>query len=545
MSPNGDELVPFNLTIPQSDGAPLDLSVSAGDILFVLGANGTGKSSVMHRFYGPHQGTARRISAHRQTWFTSDAISMSPEQKRNTASMIQGNDTNPQARWRDDYSAQRTSISIYDLLDAEHVRNRGIALAADSGDMELVQVLAKTAAPIKVINELLRLSNIPIEISVKGNEQFVASKSGGPPYGIAELSDGERNALLIAADVLTVSPSTLVLIDEPERHLHRSIISPLLTQLFDKRSDCAFIVSTHEVMLPFDNPRARSLLVRNCTFSGSSFTAWDADLLPPETEIEAELKKDILGARRKLLFVEGTEGSLDKALYSLVFPNVSVVPKSGCRNVEHAVFSIRDTDGLHWLHAFGIVDNDRRTQAEIDRLKLKGVYVVSVFSVESIYYHPEIQRRVVERSAIVTGDDPTALLDSAKVAAVGAITNNVKRLSERAVEKALREKMFEYLPRSKDIAAATPIDVRIDVAAAVAAECSRLQDAINAGDLTAIIAQYPIRETPTLKEIAHRLGFRDRRQYEAAVRKLLVDDETALEFVRALFGTLEHDIATT
>ena len=82
----------------------------------------------------------------------------------------------------------------------------------------------------------------------------MASKSGSKPYSIAQLSDGERNALLIATNVLTVKDGTLVLIDEPERHLHRSIISPLLTHLFAQRPECAFIVSTHDVMLPLDNP---------------------------------------------------------------------------------------------------------------------------------------------------------------------------------------------------------------------------------------------------------------------------------------------------
>ena len=43
----------------------------------------------------------------------------------------------------------------------------------------------------------------------------------------AELSDGERNALLIGSDVLTTEPNSLIILDEPERHLHRSIISPL------------------------------------------------------------------------------------------------------------------------------------------------------------------------------------------------------------------------------------------------------------------------------------------------------------------------------
>ena len=114
----------FNLTIPQSGGRALDIVVNVGECLFVLGANGSGKSSVMHKFYSAHHSNSRRISAHRQTWFSSSAITLSPEQKRNTESNIQSTDTNPQARWKDDYSSQRASIAIYDLIDAENVSAR-------------------------------------------------------------------------------------------------------------------------------------------------------------------------------------------------------------------------------------------------------------------------------------------------------------------------------------------------------------------------------------------------------------------------------------
>lgn len=508
--------------------------------MFILGANGTGKSSLMQQLYATHRGNARRISAHRQTWFSSNAITLSPEQKRNTETNIRAMDANPQARWRDDYSAHRPGIAIYDLIDAENVRARSIAGAVDSNEIDLAKDLSKKDAPIKIINELLRLSNMPIEISVHENEQVVASKSGGDPYSIAELSDGERNALLVAADVLTVKEGTLVLIDEPERHLHRSIISPLLTLLFAKRSDCAFIVSTHDVMLPFDNPSARTLLIRSCNFTGSPITSWDAVLVLPETEIHDELKKDILGARRKPLFVEGAEQSLDKPLYSLVFPDVSVIAKATCRDVDHAVSGIRDATNLHWLHAFGVVDNDRRTRADLDRLKGKGVYAVSAFSVESIYYHPDVQRRVAERHAAITGED--ALVRLANAAAVEAVAPHAQRLSERTAEKALREKIFQHLPGKKEIATATPINISIDVATAVAEERGRLQDALNASNFEKIITQYPVRETPALTEIARKLGFQDREQYEGTVRKLLLDDAEALEFVKSLFGTLGADM---
>lgn len=532
----------FDLNIPGPSGASMSLTVKLGESLFVLGANGTGKSGLMHQLYTAHRNTVRRISAHRQTWFSSNAITLSPEQKRQTETNMQANDTNPQARWKDDYAGLRASIAIYDLIDAENVRARSIAGAVDGDNMDLAKTLSKKDAPIKIINELLRLSNIPIEISVRENEQVVASKSGSEPYSIAELSDGERNALLIAADVLTVKGGTLILIDEPERHLHRSIVSPLLTLLFAKRPDCSFIVSTHDVMLPLDNPGARTLLLRGCTYTGSSVTAWDADMILPETEVDDEIKKDILGARRKLLFVEGTEQSLDKPLYSLVFPNVSVVAKSSCRDVEHAVSGIRDAADLHWLHAFGIVDNDRRPQADLDRLKCKGVFAVPVFSVESIYYHPDVQRRVVERHVAVTGEDASARLANAKIAAVAAVKPHIQRLSERTAEKTLRERFLQHLPGRKQISTGTHIDVSIDVAAVVTEERKRLQDALNADSLEEIIAQYPIRETAALTVIAKKLGFQDREQYEGAVRKLLMDDDEALGFVKSLFSALETEM---
>jgi predicted ATPase len=92
----------------------------------------------------------------------------------------------------------------------------------------------------------------------------MARKNDGTEFSAAQLSDGERKALQIAGSVLTAPPGTLFLIDEPERHLHRSIISPLLIQLFERRRDCGFIISTHDHDLPLDAFEARTLLLRSC-----------------------------------------------------------------------------------------------------------------------------------------------------------------------------------------------------------------------------------------------------------------------------------------
>jgi ABC-type Mn2+/Zn2+ transport system ATPase subunit len=535
----------FELNVPIPGGSGLPLSIDVGQSLFVLGANGTGKSGLMTLFYSGNRNRARRISAHRQTWMTSNAISLSPEQKRNHETNIVGIDAQPAARWKDDYSTVRPSIAIYDLIDAENVRARAIAGAVDGDDIALAKDLSSQRAPIKVINELLRLSNMPVEISVKESDQIVASKSDSAPYSIAELSDGERSALLVAATVLTAKPGTLILIDEPERHLHRSIISPLLTHLFARRPDCAFVISTHDVNLPLDNPTARTLLLRGCTLQAGSFINWDVDLVLPGVEIDEDLKREILGARRKLLFVEGERRSLDTPLYSTVFKDVSVIARGSSRDVEHAVMGVRGAQDLHWLRAFGIVDNDGRSQGEIDQLKGRGIYALSVFSVESVYYDPEIQRRVAERHAQVTGEQAAALVAAAREAAIAAIGPRVKRLSERVAERSVREEIMRQLPGKEQIAAAAPVKISVDVASLIEAESRRLQALMEAGNLAAIIARYPVRETGALTEVALKLGFRSREQYEGAVRTLLTEDEQARAGVRSLFGSLGADIASS
>ena len=69
-------------------------------------------------------------------------------------------------------------------------------------------------------------------------------------FGIEQMSDGERNAMIMASQVITAERGCVLLIDEPERHFHRAIIVPFLKALFKHREDCVFIISTHEVALP-------------------------------------------------------------------------------------------------------------------------------------------------------------------------------------------------------------------------------------------------------------------------------------------------------
>ncbi|RWR05093.1 AAA family ATPase [Paenirhodobacter populi] len=530
--------MPFNLNFSAQNGRIFQLQLEPGQMLFVLGANGTGKSSLMHRFAQQNPSNTRKISAHRQNWMNSEALDMTPAAKVETEKYIQNEDRQQWSRYRDQFAAQRASMTIYNLIDAENVRARAIAAAFDAENLEGATAAAKVEAPLTVINELLRQSNIPVTITIRANERVMASKDGGPEYSAAELSDGERNALLIAGNVLTAPAGSLLIIDEPERHLHRSIISPLLSQLFERRSDCGFVISTHDHDLPLEVSGSRTLLLRACNFNGQNVEGWEADELPADTPIDDILKRDLLGARRKVLFIEGTESSLDKPLYSLIFPMVSVIPKGSCRDVEHAVVGSRAGEGFHWLRAFGIADGDGYTEDQIEAKRQKGVYALPFYSVEAIYFHPQIIQKIAARQANVSGDDEAELTRKAVIAGIDAIAGHTNRLSQKVAKKAVRQLILEQLPNDNDLLDGQEITVSNDAPALHAARKAELDAAVEGKDWESILTKCPVRESVALANISSALGFRKIEDYEKAVRRLLSQDDHTLTFVRSLFGNL-------
>lgn len=281
----------FRISFSKLDSSQMAIDVENGGVLFVVGANGAGKSALMHQIYTQHRGNCRRILAHRKTWLRSNRVELTAFSKKQSENQMSQQDINFVTRHQDNYAEQRSNLTIFELIDSENVRARDIARAVDSNDLDLAKKRSEDQAPISVINELLAVANIPIEIVLGNEDELFASKNGSELYSITELSDGERNAILISADVLTAKQGSLIVLDEPERHLHRSIISPLLSSLFLKRPDCAFVISTHDVYLPIDNEDASVLMVRGCEWNGKTPKGWDADLINSEDGIEPEIKK--------------------------------------------------------------------------------------------------------------------------------------------------------------------------------------------------------------------------------------------------------------
>src|SRR5580698_10198760 len=95
----------FSLSIPLGKpNGPLSLAVNVGELLFILGANGTGKSSLMQAFASASGDKTRRITAHRQTWFRSGSPEFNGKQRVEYEQNVNGHDRQATARWMDDYA---------------------------------------------------------------------------------------------------------------------------------------------------------------------------------------------------------------------------------------------------------------------------------------------------------------------------------------------------------------------------------------------------------------------------------------------------------
>ncbi len=236
------------------------------------------------------------------------------------------------------------------------------------------------------------------------------------------------------------------------------------------------------------------------------------------------------------MFVEGSEDSLDKPLYSLIFPMVSVVPKQSCKAVEEAVSGLRAADSLTWVHAWGVVDGDGQSSERIADLTGSGIFAIPFYSVESIYYHPWILARIAARLSRITSADPITSKDAAIDAGINWVRQRLTNMVIKAATRAARDALLSALPTVPTVTAGEVISVNIDTGALVADKVAQLQARLEARDWEAIVTTCPVRESVALEPMCKAIGFPCRRDYEAAVRTMLMDDPEALTFVRNMFA---------
>ena len=514
-----------NFDIPKISGDLINLSLGMGDRLFVVGANGSGKSALIQRLVSRYpDGNFKRITAHRQTYLESGEVNITATSRQQQEQQHLDYDRRSESRWKEINPSWRLNAVLFDLVAKENERARAITHQVDNEVCEKVaDITVESPSPFKQINQLLEFSSLKVQIEITSGQKLQARRSQGDAFSIAEMSDAERSAVLLAAFVITADAGAVFLIDEPERHLHRSIAQPFLSALFDLRKfDCAFIIATHEVALPVADSDARVLILRACEWNGSECIGWDAEVLEPNLQLPEELKREILGCRKRILFVEGdADSSLDLPLYRILFPNISIVPRGSCGEVEKTVLELMDFQEIHDVEAFGLIDRDDRSCEDIDELAKKGVFALEVYSVEALYYCSDAIAAVAHQQANSLGVDVNELLESVKQNVFEMLKtreNIAKEMAARRCIRQIRKTIFSAMPDWESVignpnqAFSVPIDPQL-----YDNELELFKKLVDEEKLDQLIARYRLHKSPILNKIATALRCRSREDYESMV----------------------------
>ena len=525
----------MDLTIPKTSGEPLTIPLEVGEQLYVVGANGTGKSALFQHWVSSMGVSAvKRIAAHRQTWLPSGELAFTAQSRKQFEQNRMQWDSQEDARWKEQRPAQRQSAVLFDFVAKDNTRYRTIGqYIDDKNPKKATACAAKSKSPFRQLNELLNLGSLKVSLMNSNDEEILAQhKDNDLSYSMAQMSDGERAAAIMAADVLVADPGTTFLIDEPERHLHRSIIEPFLSALFGQRQDCAFVISTHEIALTIANPTARVMMLRSCRWQGNRPVAWDAEFLKSGEHLPEVLKRDILGSRRRILFVEGMHNSRDLPLYGALFPELSVIPKGSCNEVIRAVNGLRSSQQQHDVEAVGLIDRDDRQLEETERLAEGGIFALDVCSVESLYYCSDAIEAVAHRQAESLGSDPHEMISAATQNALSAIADECglpERMAAMRSERRVRSRIEELTPDWRMIMRSSEhIAIPTTVASPYPSEMAQFNDLVNAGDLNGLIVRYPLRKSNVFDRISQTMRCADGADYERIlVARVREDDDLA------------------
>ena len=207
-------------------------------------------------------------------------------------------------------------------------------------------------------------------------------------YKGKSMSDGERVGLYLIAQALCVPKNKTIIIDEPEIHLHRSIMNRLWDAIEQEREDCFFIYITHDTQFAANHKDSKKVWVKS--FDGNS---WEWEEIS-SGEFPEQLLFDILGNRKTVLFVEGTGDSYDTKLYSHIYKNYYIVPCGSCTSVISRTKAMKSNEQLHDFKCYGIIDRDFRSDYEIEAYKSDDIYTLKVAEVENLFLVEELLQTV-------------------------------------------------------------------------------------------------------------------------------------------------------
>lgn len=404
----------YKYYLPNETNQPIEYTTQNNSVI-IIGANGSGKSRLGEWMEKRDETSTHRVGAQRSLVFGQYIQQKSYEQATNL--LLYGQEskqTNHMQRWG--YDGEKYNYTAMLLNDYENVLSALVALKIKEQEEYLYECRMREAAgqihnnvPPMVTDVLQRIwKSVFPQRGIKLDDAKVTavySKDGvTKEYKGRDMSDGERVALYLIAQALCVPKDKTIIIDEPEIHLHHSIMNRLWTAIEKERQDCLFIYITHDTQFAANHTQAKKIWVKS--YDGGY---WDLSKIS-DSNLPEELLLNILGNRRSVLFVEGIADSYDTKLYSELYKECYVVPCGSCSRVIAQTKAMKANPQLHHLNCYGLIDRDFRSDYEMDKLREDGIYTIKVAEVENLFLVEELLNIVNS----VMGFADTSRIDTVK-----------------------------------------------------------------------------------------------------------------------------------
>lgn len=305
----------FTYFLPDENGNKTEHGTTSNAVI-IIGANGSGKSKLGAWIEQNDFENVHRIGAQRNLNFNENIPLKSYSQAEDlvfygTADSTNGWKSQKGYRWNYGKSYTTTMMSDFEdvlaaLIALTNVRNAEFIEECKKCELERRE---KPHTPNTAIDQLMEIWDVILpERKLKyfdGRFSAVFSCNGeNVEYSSNQMSDGERAVLYLAAQVLCVPANKTLIIDEPEIHLHRSIMNRLWSALESYRPDCLFIYITHDTQFAAAHGQSDKVWIKE--FDG---THWKLEIID-DHELPEELLFDILGSRKNVLFVEGERNAM-------------------------------------------------------------------------------------------------------------------------------------------------------------------------------------------------------------------------------------------
>jgi hypothetical protein len=370
----------MKITLPKKKDVETPIQIESSRMV-IIGANGSGKTRFGSKIEESYLKSTLRIAAQKSLTMPKEVSPKSREKAQNEFWYGHGSEDKNwlenhgklHGRWQSDFNI--SLLNDFDkLMVLLHTEEYEESLRYKEGEIE---------KPITKLDRLQKLWEdvLPHRKLFKraGTIQTYPGDKPEEKYNSSQMSDGERVIFYFIGEVMCSKLNSIIIIDEPEVHLHKSVSAKLWDAIENERPDCTYIYLTHDIDFATSRTDAITIWIK----SYHENNTWDYEVIEHESPLPEQVYLEILGSRKPILFFEGANCSKDKKLLEQVYTEFTIKPLGSCEKILNSTKSFNDLNSFHNIKAFGIIDRDRRSEEEIEHIKNPNIWVARVAEIEN------------------------------------------------------------------------------------------------------------------------------------------------------------------